>query len=79
MSKIDTAFVASFEGKLFEMFPDVVTTSTVSRKQLQDVMVMASIMRMMIMVFISVLLTYTPLILQQTDGDLQFFPMVTKQ
>jgi MoxR-like ATPase len=38
MSKIDTAFVASFEGKLFEMFPDVVTTSTVSRKQLQDVM-----------------------------------------
>ena len=38
MAKIDSAFVATFEGKLFEMFPDTKTTSTVSRKQIQEVM-----------------------------------------
>lgn len=38
MAKIDNLYVELFEGKLHEMFPDVKTTSTVSRKQIQTVM-----------------------------------------
>ena len=38
MAKIDNDYIQLFEGKLFEMFPDVKTTSTVSRKQIQTVM-----------------------------------------
>ena len=37
MSK-DLAFVDAFEGKLFEMFPDAKTSSTVSRQQIVTVM-----------------------------------------
>jgi len=32
------SYVNEFESKLFEMFPDVKTTSQVSRKQIQTVM-----------------------------------------
>lgn len=38
MAKRDEAFVAQFESKLGEMFPDAVTAGTVSRPQLMEVM-----------------------------------------
>ena len=38
MSKVDTAFRAEFEQKLFEMFPDVQTTGTVKNAQLLETM-----------------------------------------
>ena len=38
MAKVDTAFRDTFEAKLAEMFPDTVTTGSVSRPQLMDVM-----------------------------------------
>ena len=38
MAKVDTQFRETFEAKMAEMFPDTVTTGTVSRPQLMDVM-----------------------------------------
>ena len=38
MAKVDSVFRSEFETKLFEMYPDVQTSGTVSRPQLMDVM-----------------------------------------
>ena len=38
MAKVDTQFREQFESKLFEMYPDVQTSGTVSRPQLLEVM-----------------------------------------
>jgi len=38
MAKVDAAFQAEFETKLFEMFPDITTRGNVSRQELMDVM-----------------------------------------
>ena len=38
MSKVDVAFREQFESKLFELFPDVATSGTVSRSQIKEAM-----------------------------------------
>ena len=38
MAKVDNAFVQKFEDKMYEMFPDAKTNSTVNRQQLLEVM-----------------------------------------
>lgn len=38
MSKTDAAFVQTFESKLYEMFPEVSSTKTISRASIQEVM-----------------------------------------
>lgn len=38
MSKVDVAFREQFESKLFELFPDVATSGTVSRSQIKETM-----------------------------------------
>jgi len=38
MSKIDSVFVAAFEAKLFELFPDIKTSGTVKSKEIVETM-----------------------------------------